>query len=342
MMEMSDLERLPRDYLATILELTLEMSRAPTVDEICRMAVTSCTAATGVDRMGIWFVDPASPDTFIGSFGIDEAGALRDERESRITIDRSIYNAKFFDRHIPYRLYRDSPVYNDRSSVVGTADLVIAPIWNGTDTIGAVSADNKLSGAPLSDESCQLVALLARTVGHLVTIKRTEIILERLATTDDLTGVFNRRTGMEFLGHHMRLARRNGAPISIAFIDLNDFKRINDEHGHHAGDEYLKEVVTVILTVLRETDLVCRMGGDEFMIILPDSSRDDARSIESRLAAETERSPLLRRYRQGNWMSVGVAGFDEITENHTVEQLVAAADEEMYRAKRANREKQDG
>lgn len=339
---MSDLGRLSRDYLATILELTLEMSRAPTVDEMCRMAATNCTAATGVDRMGIWFVDPASPDTFIGSFGVDEDGALRDERESRITIDRRVYNARFFDRHIPYRLYRDSAVYDDRNSVVGTADLVIAPIWNGTDTIGAVSADNKLTGAALSDESCQLVALLARTVGHLVTIKRTEIILERLATTDDLTGVFNRRTGMEFLEHHMRLARRNGTPISIAFIDLNDFKLINDEYGHHAGDEYLREVVTVILGVLRETDLVCRMGGDEFMIILPDSSRDDVRSIESRLAAGTKRSTLLRQYRNADWMSIGVAGFEEITENHQVEQLVAAADEEMYREKRAYRKRQTG
>jgi len=182
-----------------------------------------------VDRFGLWFVDENDPEWFNGSFDTGEDGAIRDERQSRVRRDPKIYDDSFFERRVQYRLLKEHPTFNDRHEVVGEGDLVIAPIWDGTRTIGALSADNRLSGRP-----------------------------RRQWTTSP--------------------------GCSTA-----------------AGDGFIRRVAAAIEASRRSSDLACRMGGDEFMLVLPDTSLSQAEELMNRLVEEAAHSPTLRDIAAPPW-----------------------------------------
>ena len=105
-----------------------------------------------------------------------------------------------------------------------------------------------------------------------------------LAELDSLTGLHNRRVFYEFLGREIARAHRYERYVSVIVFDLDDFKRINDRIGHLEGDAVLVEVAERVRSVVRATDIPCRVGGDEFAVILPESSRDDAELLADRIA----------------------------------------------------------
>ncbi len=341
-----------RDSLSTRLyklhEFLFYLADADSPDEICRRAVVSGREAAGVDRIGIWFVDPDDPTTFLGSYGIDESGELRDERLSRITLNRDIYDDDFLNRKVPYKFFPDAAVYDDASNEVGTADLIVAPLWNGNESIGALSADNFPARTPMTEDDRHLVALLARMVAHMVTMKRTEKTLREnaarlheLATTDEMTGFLNRRTGMQNLEHHISIARRNGEVLTVCFLDVDHLKRVNDEQGHARGDLLIRTIAGLVKNVLRESDIVCRMGGDEFMVVLPGGSRAEAGAVMERLLDGAKASSQLASITGGPWFSYGLAEYDGAADKSALpvkaiaEQLINRADMEMYFHKRS-------
>jgi diguanylate cyclase (GGDEF)-like protein len=326
-------------------EFHFELASAPTIDETCRRLVDRGRYYVGVDRIGLWFLDEDDPGWFHGSFGIDESGDLRDERTARIPLNSDIYDEHFFRRRVQYRRLVDSANFNARQEVVGKGDLVVAPMWNGTESIGALSADNLLTARPLTDEDCQMIALIARMAGHLVTIRRTEEKLQRLAAEDGLTGLFNRNTGLRLLQQQIAAALRSNLSLAVAFIDLDGLKRINDSEGHAVGDRYIREIAGLMEEVKRTSDEVCRMGGDEFMMILPDTTLDEAHRVMQRLTAAAGASKILTHMGPGPWFSCGIAELTEIaparpatdgeTETDTlVQQLIHRADFRMYEEKR--------
>ena len=132
--------------LALLHELHFELANIGTIDDLCRTAIEIGRNATGIERLSIWFLDANDPGWFRGTFGIDERGTLRDERKSRVPINEEIYDKDFLERRIPFKLIVESNAYDDTGIVVGKADLVVAPIWDGVHSIGVLSAD--ASGAP--------------------------------------------------------------------------------------------------------------------------------------------------------------------------------------------------
>ncbi|MFW5694915.1 MAG: diguanylate cyclase [Alkalispirochaeta sp.] len=335
-------------------EFHFELASAPSVDEMCRTLVDHGRQYVGVDRMGLWFIDETDPGWFRGSFGIDESGNVRDERDARIRQNPHIYDEQFFQRRVAYRRLTNSANYNNHQKVVGTGDLVVAPMWNGTESIGALSADNLLTGRSITDADCQLVALVARMAGHLVTIKRTEEQLQRLAAEDGLTGLFNRSTGIRLLERQVATAARGQRDLAVVFIDLDGLKEVNDTAGHAEGDRFLLEIVRLIQDISRASDEVCRMGGDEFMMILPDTTEDDAHQLMQRLTEATYHSSVLSEVRRGPWLSYGIADLaevasaeepsatsasvpaagDGIDEKTVAQNLIQVADARMYEDKR--------
>jgi diguanylate cyclase (GGDEF)-like protein/PAS domain S-box-containing protein len=112
--------------------------------------------------------------------------------------------------------------------------------------------------------------------------KKAEEKLEKLARIDSLTGCNNRGYGLELLDRQIKLSHRSKSPLLLAFLDIDRFKAINDNFGHEEGDKVLKGVVKLLKSTLREIDIICRMGGDEFLLIFPDSSLQDASLIKER------------------------------------------------------------
>jgi diguanylate cyclase (GGDEF)-like protein len=149
----------------------------------------------------------------------------------------------------------------------------------------------------------------------------------RRAYRDPVTGVLQREAGRDQLRQRIGQARRSGAPLLVAFLDVDQLKRLNDEQGHPAGDRLLHELGAALRTGLRTYDLAMRYGGDEFVCALSDSGRDDARrrfeQISRSLAAAVP----------GAAFSVGLV---DLRAGEQVDDVIARADREMYTVKRAN------
>lgn len=160
---------------------------------------------------------------------------------------------------------------------------------------------------------------------------------ERLSQTDELTRLHNARYLRQFLVNEMKRARRFGSKISALFLDLDDFKTVNDLHGHLVGSHALMEIASVILPSVRDTDCVVRYGGDEFVVILPETSVHEAVRVADRIRAKIERHRFTggRRLQIRLTSSIGLAVFPE--DALSPHQLIACADRAMYAAKAANK-----
>ena len=160
---------------------------------------------------------------------------------------------------------------------------------------------------------------------------------ERLSQTDDLTKLHNARYLRQFLLNEIRRARRYGSSVAALFLDLDDFKRINDEHGHLVGSHVLMEMAAVILSSIRDTDAVARYGGDEFVIVLPDTGTELAGTVAERIRQKILRHQFTggRRLQLSMTASFGVAAFPKHASSP--QQLIACADTAMYEAKAANK-----
>jgi diguanylate cyclase (GGDEF)-like protein len=177
--------------------------------------------------------------------------------------------------------------------------------------------------------SVSLILLLAHRIA-LIDAERN--LATELSLRDPLTGLANRRAFDSFLLESFNLARRHRHPLSLAMLDIDHFKSYNDDYGHPAGDELLKLLAGLLSSIARETDLVARVGGEEFAIALPETDLAGARVIAERMRAEMERSGLFRRTVT---VSIGVAAMTNETTDTS--KLVAACDEALYRAKGAGR-----
>ena len=156
---------------------------------------------------------------------------------------------------------------------------------------------------------------------------------KNLSRTDSLTGVMNGRGFAEAAEKIFELGARHGRPTSLAYIDMDDFKKVNDELGHSAGDRVLQTVGEIFLKSMRKTDVVCRLGGDEFAIALPETSEAGAKSAFSKL-----RKNLAQAMQKNNWpvgFSIGVISFDFPPSNF--DEAIKLADALMYQVKKSGK-----
>ena len=156
----------------------------------------------------------------------------------------------------------------------------------------------------------------------------------RAAQTDPLTGLRNREVLWDRLAHDLALARRNGQSLAIYFLDVDDFKQVNDQFGHAAGDLLLQHVARVLMATVRASDTVCRIGGDEFVVLVATHRREDAEQVASKIAQALGAPCVLAGHTMSVSASIGFSIFPEDGESPGV--LVHKADEAMYRLKRAH------
>ena len=161
--------------------------------------------------------------------------------------------------------------------------------------------------------------------------------LERLTRRDGLTGLFNRNTFVELTEQELARAKRQSRSTALLLLDLDFFKRVNDTFGHPAGDAVLRHVAKVLGSTVRSTDLVGRLGGEEFMVLLPATTQQAARNLAEKLRAKVQATPPQW---QGKplpvTVSIGVSGPPAGTDMR-FEQLYALADQALYAAKEQGR-----
>jgi two-component system cell cycle response regulator len=155
------------------------------------------------------------------------------------------------------------------------------------------------------------------------------------AATDALTGLYNRRYILNELENQHKIAKRNERTYSLVVIDIDDFKKINDTFGHPAGDEFLKKFAYVINHILREQDIPGRVGGEEFLIILPETSIDGAFRLADRIRERIQKTELIYEgSRIKTTISAGVSQFAFNTDSHALFRL---ADHALYKAKQSGK-----
>jgi diguanylate cyclase (GGDEF)-like protein len=165
--------------------------------------------------------------------------------------------------------------------------------------------------------------------------------LEQESITDALTGTFNRRYLDRRLDEEVLRASRYGFPLAVLLLDIDHFKKINDEHGHPAGDGILAALSQIVMNSVRKTDVVARYGGDEILVIATHTPLPDAAELGERLRQRVEGAEMGQANEAGGGVpvrvtiSVGVAGYnDELSSGQS---LIQAADQALYQAKQAGR-----
>jgi diguanylate cyclase (GGDEF)-like protein len=209
--------------------------------------------------------------------------------------------------------------------------LLSAFIWYSVDT---VISDHPYSHPliPVWNTGVRLVLFLI-IIQFLVQLKFQLNNEKGLSRTDSLTGVLNGRGFAEVAEKMFELASRHGRPTCLAYIDLDDFKQVNDRRGHGEGDKVLQTVGEVFLETLRKTEVAGRLGGDEFAIVLPETNEAGAQAVFNKL-----RKNLALALQQHNWpvsFSIGVISFDLPPANF--DEAVKLADALMYRVKKSGK-----
>ncbi len=166
--------------------------------------------------------------------------------------------------------------------------------------------------------------------------KKTEAELVELARRDPLTGMANRRYFFERANQEFLRARRYLTPLSIAWMDIDHFKRINDDHGHAAGDEMLKSLFHESQNLLRETELLARIGGEEFAVLMPDTGLEGASHLAERIRQAVAGHTLIFNGQEIRCtISIGIATLRPTDTG--IEECLRRADHAMYRAKQQGR-----
>lgn len=167
-------------------------------------------------------------------------------------------------------------------------------------------------------------------------LKAAKELAEELASKDELTGLNNRRAFFEKSYRVFKQALRFKHPISVLMMDIDHFKRINDNYGHAVGDKALQVIAQFLHNMIREIDIVARMGGEEFAFVLPETGRDEAINLAERLRVKIENTTIVHENQQFN-VTVSFGIFSCSAEDETLDSMLTKADDALYIAKKKGR-----
>ncbi len=221
----------------------------------------------------------------------------------------------------------------DKQFTLKTKSIICVPIKSKGNILGVLEIVNKTTNEPFTKDDLNLIL---RIVDHAaIAIERSSIYqkMEELSITDDLTKLFNTRYLNRTLEIEITRANRHRTSLALIFMDVDHFKMINDNYGHLVGSKLLVEMGQLLIKSLRTVDIVARYGGDEFVIVLPQTPPNSAIQIAERIRKSVENNVFLKKeaYSLKLTASFGVASYPESA--NSKEELLRLADEAMYRVK---------
>ena len=214
--------------------------------------------------------------------------------------------------------------------------IVAVPLVSGARLLGVLAVGDEAAQRKFNYRDMQLLEMFAQQA--VIAIQNAELFSEvqRLATIDPLTGILNRRSFFERAMQEFTRSRRYYTPLSLIMLDLDHFKKINDTFGHLIGDKALSEISRTCASQIRASDFVGRYGGEEFVVLLPETSLEGAMCIAQRLC-DTIRDVTIES-KQGLVSVTASVGVAELMEDYaSLDALLEHADAALYRAKQAGR-----
>ena len=293
-----------------------ELAASLDLDEVTERTLEAAAAVTGVEAA---VIDAGAPEG--GRLNATVGIAAEEAARTAINVPE---NDNLRAVEITYR-YRIDDV--DASAPVVRSGVIL-PMRSDGLPVGSLSAFTRSSHRQLSDSEIDELERLAFRAGPALENARRYAEARALADLDALTNVHNRRYFHETLAREVARAQRYQRRLSLIVFDLDDFKAVNDRVGHLAGDAVLAEASERMLSVVRSADVACRVGGDEFAIVLPESSGEDAELLAGRIARAISVRPIGAAGTL--FLSAGVA---ELRPGDRPNDLFERADEALYRAK---------
>ncbi|MFO7710366.1 MAG: sensor domain-containing diguanylate cyclase, partial [Candidatus Woesearchaeota archaeon] len=228
----------------------------------------------------------------------------------------------------------------DQLKYQGIESIIAIPLFVNEEWYGHIGFEDK-TPYQWEDADINLLETSAHMIESYISRKRNEQKLHELAYTDSLTGLYNRKSLFEHLQKEIARGKRDKQQKSIFYIDIDNFKTVNDNHGHKAGDEILVEVAQRLRSSIRESDYLYRQGGDEFCVLLPQGQFEES--------AHRIKAALSRPYKIGDEMisyispSIGVSIYKNEAEptEMIMDRLIQEADTAMYKAKELAKEGND-
>lgn len=279
------------------------------------------------------------------AFTVNQSSLFRTVKDLKFSIDENNLSllSKAFFRGTPWLLtpqemaqYAGDPFLR----TFQTSELIIMPLRSKDTVNGLIIADNIYTRKPITPENIRIFTMLANQAGLAIENSHLYEIVVQKSLTDPITGLWNHRFFQETLNEELKRAQKNNIPLSLAMIDIDNFKQLNDTYGHQHGDLLLKELAQLFRDSSREIDYVCRYGGEEFAIILIGTKKTQGFDIAERLRARIEQfkfpAPLNQQELKVT-VSIGLASFPDDTS--TKEDLIALADKAMYIAKFSGKNK---
>ena len=323
-----DLEQ-ARKKLAALYRVTAIAQKTVNEHEVLEEILDGITRELGFTNAAILLLDEATQEL--------KARAHRGYPEGIcIPIGKGITGYAALHRELVYV----PDVTNDARYIPGAASgvsEVAVPLIVDDRVIGILdveSSQEKILQDYDLDMLRSLASQIAMTIEHATHVCKVEV----QAITDGLTGLFNYRHFQTILEREYKRASRYHRAISLIMIDIDHFKKYNDTNGHLQGDETLRNVAALIKNSCRDVDFAVRYGGEEFAVLLPETSVDEALSIAERLRQSIEEYPFVNREKQPNQcltISLGIANYP--TDANSILELLDHADAALYQAKRSTR-----
>jgi diguanylate cyclase (GGDEF)-like protein len=225
------------------------------------------------------------------------------------------------------------------TAALGTQAMLLLPILYRDFCHGVVGAARFVNRYTFDEDDINFGNLYSRLAAIALDNAQLHEAMRQESIRDPLTGLFNRRFMQESLLQELRRAERTSRPLSIVMLDLDHFKNLNDMYGHDAGDEALHRLGLLLKTRIRGSDIACRYGGEEFTLILPEASMTVAVARMEELRQDIKQLVVRHDGRNVSRLtgSFGISAFPQ--HGTTPEQLLKAADEALYRAKQAGRDR---
>jgi diguanylate cyclase (GGDEF)-like protein len=316
--------------LEALTDLAESLERTADSASVARTLLDSVVDTFGFPR-GVVLAGPEGQLPLLASYGLEENTARRPGRPAASAVIVQAHDVR--GTVLVSGLDSEADPWLSRL-MPGARNLVVVPLQAEGRPLGAMVLEQSPSeGARIQR---RVVSGLERSASYAALALRNAWLLEqvqRLAATDGLTKIANRRTFESTLEREVARATRSAEHLSLVMIDIDHFKRLNDEHGHQAGDEVLRNVAAALSCECRDFDTAARYGGEEFAVVLPGCGPDEARIIAERLRAAVAAAPSTVPITA----SAGVATYPAHAGD--ADTLVRAADDALYESKRAGRDR---
>lgn len=332
-------EREQRLFAEALTEITALLNSSLNLDDVLDQILKSINLVVPHDAANIALVDKDGFLRFRKVKGYEKYGT-RDVILTIVTRVEEVPNLKRMAETGSPSINPDTRADPDWHKEMPGAEwirsYVGAPIINNGKLLGFINVDAETPNFFKADQMFRLQAFANQTA---IAIRNAQLYeeMELLAITDSLTGLYNRRYFFEFAGNEIRQSKRYKKDLSMIMMDIDHFKKVNDRFGHQVGDRVLENVADICLSILRKADIMCRFGGEEFLILLPESTKEEAENAAKRMCMAVADSVVHSDSGDVKiTLSIGVAELDK--EHDTVDSLIFAADNALYQAKSAGRD----